>query len=142
MVRDPRDVVLSCYMQSFALNPAMANFHTLEGAVRLYDVVQHTWRSAASLMDASRIHVCRYEELAANPQPVIDALCQFLGLQPEEAMLHPEIASVEGVLTPSLRQIARPINTQSVERHRHYATYLQDFMGILRPWISHFGYPE
>ena len=38
-LRDPRDVVLSCFRRRFALNAANAEFLTLESAARLYDAV-------------------------------------------------------------------------------------------------------
>ena len=142
MVRDPRDVILSCYMQPFALNAAMANFHTLENAAALYDEVQAIWKSATALMDTTQIHVCHYESLVADPQATVEALCRFLGIAFEEAMLRPEKASAKGVLTPSLRQIARPMNTESVGRHRRYAGYLKQWESTLNPWIEHFGYGE
>ena len=37
MIRDPRDVILSCFRQRFRMNPSMFELLTLEGAARFYD---------------------------------------------------------------------------------------------------------
>ena len=42
-LRDPRDTVLSCFMQEFELNDAMAHFATVDGAARLYAAVMGLW---------------------------------------------------------------------------------------------------
>ena len=38
-LRDPRDVVLSCFRRRFGMNPAMYQLLTLEGAAAFYDAV-------------------------------------------------------------------------------------------------------
>jgi len=43
-VRHPFDACLSCFMQDFTLNPAMANFCSLEDAARLYKKVMNLWQ--------------------------------------------------------------------------------------------------
>jgi tetratricopeptide (TPR) repeat protein len=40
-VRDPRDVVLSCFRHRFPVNAAMQEFLSLEGTARYYDAVMH-----------------------------------------------------------------------------------------------------
>lgn len=39
MLRHPANCVFSCFMQSFRPNIAMNNFHTVEGAATIYDLV-------------------------------------------------------------------------------------------------------
>ena len=51
-LRDPRDVILSCFMQNFRANQAMAHFLSIEGTARLYAAVMELWlhyRSDAGL---------------------------------------------------------------------------------------------
>ena len=43
-LRDPRDVVLSCFRRRFRQNAAMAEFLTLEGAAHYYDAVMSSGR--------------------------------------------------------------------------------------------------
>ena len=60
--RHPCDVVLSCFMQNFDLNDAMANFLDLGDAARLYDLV-------ARLLDAGRGRSCRSTSTRSATRP-------------------------------------------------------------------------
>ena len=140
MLRDPRDVVLSCYMQHFALNPAMSRFHRLKDTVSLYDTVQSIWTAAQRLTEAANVHVCRYEALVTDPESTLKEMCRFLDISLEDSMLRPQEAEMKGVITPSLRQVGRPINTDSLSRHQRYAQYLTESKDVLDRWVTRFGY--
>ncbi|MGH7943307.1 MAG: tetratricopeptide repeat-containing sulfotransferase family protein, partial [Limisphaerales bacterium] len=47
VVRDPRDVVMSCFMQSLTLTPASSAYLTLEGTVNQYANVMNFWLEMA-----------------------------------------------------------------------------------------------
>jgi len=49
-LRHPCDVCLSCFMQAFAPNDAMANFYTIEDTARLYAEVMGLWRHYENLL--------------------------------------------------------------------------------------------
>lgn len=49
-LRHPCDVVLSCFMSNFGLNPAMANFLRLEDASSRYDLSFTHWNKAHELL--------------------------------------------------------------------------------------------
>ena len=48
-LRHPCDCVLSCFMQNFVMNDAMANFLNLNDAAHLYDVVMKLWSQYISI---------------------------------------------------------------------------------------------
>ena len=48
-LRHPCDCVLSCFMQDFELNDAMANFLNLDDAAHLYDAVMNLWTQYTSI---------------------------------------------------------------------------------------------
>src|SRR5262249_48097527 len=82
-LRDPRDVVLSCFMQSFLVNDAIANFAKLGDAARLYAAVMDLWwhyRENAGL----RFFEYRYEDLVADPRATLERVASFLGLSWDE----------------------------------------------------------
>ena len=43
-LRHPYDCVLSCFMQNFMLNHAMANFLNLDDSLKLYDLTMSLWK--------------------------------------------------------------------------------------------------
>ena len=49
-LRHPCDVCLSCFMQDFRPNYAMANFFTLESTITFYKAVMGLWRSCSGLL--------------------------------------------------------------------------------------------
>ncbi|HEU5399466.1 MAG TPA: sulfotransferase, partial [Gammaproteobacteria bacterium] len=78
-LRDPRDVVLSCFMQSFVLNEAMRHFLTLEETADFYAAVMEVGRrSLAAVPDA--VFTLRYEDLLEDTEGRARALLVFLGL--------------------------------------------------------------
>jgi tetratricopeptide (TPR) repeat protein len=50
-LRHPCDVILSCYMQQFALNDGMSNFVDLDDAVRLYADTMSIWIECSEQLD-------------------------------------------------------------------------------------------
>ena len=61
-LRHPCDCVLSCFMQTFKLNDAMANFLSLEQSARLYAAVMELWSAYRQKLDLD-VHVVKYEDL-------------------------------------------------------------------------------
>src|SRR5690606_18693194 len=63
--RHPCDVVLSCYMANFVMNPAMRSFTDLEEAALTYDAVMRNWHRAQEMLPLS-VHTVRYERMIAD----------------------------------------------------------------------------
>jgi tetratricopeptide (TPR) repeat protein len=139
--RHPCDVVLSCFMQNFDLNPAMANFLELESAARLYDLVLTFWERARELLPLE-VHVLRYEDLVADTGAEMRALIAFLGLDWDEALLdHQATAAGRGpIATPSYHQVAQPIYDRARGRWQRYRPQIEPILPILAPWTERMGY--
>ena len=60
--RHPCDCVLSCFMQDFKINEAMASFQDLEEAARLYDKIMTLWHQYRAVLPLE-VHTVRYESL-------------------------------------------------------------------------------
>jgi hypothetical protein len=140
-LRDPRDVVLSCFRQRFYLNAAMKQFLKLETAATLYDAVMTLYLISKARL-ALDIHEVRYEDVVADAEGEARKLCAFVGLAFEPAMLRHEVnARARVVATPSARQVAEPIYNRSVGRWRRYAKHLAPILPALDRWAREFGYP-
>ncbi|MFI4967873.1 MAG: tetratricopeptide repeat-containing sulfotransferase family protein [Gammaproteobacteria bacterium] len=139
-LRDPRDVVLSCFMQTFALNEAMRHFLTLEQTADFYAAVMELGRRSLAALPA-RIHLVRYEDVVADTEGETRRLLEFLGLPWDAQVLDIQAtARRRRINTPSYHQVARPIYGEARERWRRYAAELEPVMGKLERFVKAFGY--
>ncbi|MCX7356821.1 MAG: sulfotransferase [Alphaproteobacteria bacterium] len=139
-LRDPRDVILSCYQQRFGMNAAMAQFLQLETAAQYYDKVMSLALLCRERLGLAMLDV-RYEQTVASLDGVAHRLCDFLGVAFEEAMLAPDQAARQrNINTPSGRQVVEPIYTRSVQRWRRYEEQLKPALPLLDQWAHKLGY--
>jgi tetratricopeptide (TPR) repeat protein len=140
-LRHPCDVVLSCFMQGFEMNDAMANFLALDDAARLYDLVLGFWQRSRDVLPLA-VSGLRYEELVAAPEPVMRPLIDFLGLDWDPALLdHQATATARGLIsTPSYNQVTRSLYREASGRWRRYREQLAPVLPMLEPWAVRLGY--
>jgi Tfp pilus assembly protein PilF len=139
-MRDPRDVVWSCFRQRFVMNAATAELLTLDGAARLYD---ETMRLADLYRQklSPRLFELRLEDLIADFDGRTRALCEFAGLAWQPGMREfADRSSDHGVTTPSALQVVRGLNRQGIGRWRRYAGPMAVVQERLAPWVKRFGY--
>ena len=65
-LRDPRDVVISCFMQQLPLNPVSVHYLTLEGTVKKYAKTMRAWLKIRGMLRNPWIEI-RYEDMVARP---------------------------------------------------------------------------
>jgi hypothetical protein len=142
-LRHPCDVALSCFMQDFEINDAMANFLELGTTARLYDLVLTFWERSRALLPL-RVFELRYEELVEDPAPPLRALLDFLGLEWDDRVLdHQQNAASRGVIsTPSYNQVTEALYRDSRGRWLRYHAQLAPVLPILLPWAERLGYEE
>lgn len=139
-LRDPRDVMLSCYQQRFGMNPAMAQLLELETGARYYDAVMGLYLTCRERLPLA-LHEIRYEDLVADVEAAARGLAAFLGVAFEPAMLDfTATAKRRDIGTPSARQVIEPIYNRSVGRWRAYAAHLAPVLATLTAWARRFGY--
>lgn len=139
-IRDPRDVVLSCFRRSFNMNPSMYEFTDLECTARFYDCVMSAAEDYLSKLPL-RVFKVRYEDLVADFDTVSSALCDFLDVPRTGALRRfAETARARMIGTPSSVQVGRDLYDEGVDQWRRYAFALEAVKPILTPWIETFGY--
>lgn len=141
--RHPCDCVLSGFMQSFAVNDAMACFLTIEGAADLYDAAMTVFTRSSELF-ASPVHYLVYEQLVTAPAQALRPLVGFLGLDWKPELLdHRKTARSRGAInTPSYDQVVRPLDKAPTGRWKHYAGQMAPVLPILLPWAKRLGYAD
>ena len=139
-VRDPRDVIFSCFKHRFAVTPYTYELLTLPSAVRFYHIYMRsvdTFRSRLPL----RMHLYRHEDLVADFDGQVKALCDFLGIGWSEAMRDIGQRSRQGlVASPSAPQLLNGLSREGLQQWRRYAAELTPFYRGLEPWVRRFGY--
>jgi hypothetical protein len=139
-LRDPRDVVMSCFMQALPLTPVSSAYLTLESAVNQYANVMGFWLEMRPRM-ADRWMEVRYEEMVDDLPGVARSVLGFLGLGYEEGVLKfYEHAQMKRVHSPSHADVRKPLYRTAVGRWRNYQKYLEPYMPRLEPFLKAFNY--
>ena len=140
-LRHPCDVVLSNFMQHYAVSDAYANFYTLADAARAYSRVMDLWRLYVEKLPL-RHHTVRYENLVDDLEGEGRRLLDFLGVPWDEKILEyrSSLESRGRINTSSYHQVGEALYTRSRDRWRAYESYFEPLMDTLRPHIEYFGY--
>jgi len=138
-VRDPRDVILSCFRRRFQMNPSMYEFLTVSGAAAFYAAAMefaHTVKRSLAL-DWREI---RYERLVADFEQEMRGICAYLDLDWMAGMgeFAHRVQAREHA-TPSTAQLSRGLVTSATAQWRNYESQLAPAMPLLKPWIEQFG---
>jgi len=141
MLRDPRDVCLSCFFQSFDLQGAMPYFLDLQQTADYYDAAMSL--AQYSLKQISNpVFFQRYENLVTDFRPAMQATLEFLELPWNESILeYRQNAQNRVIDTPSYQQVVRPLYQDSIARWRYFPAPMEPLQSRLGPWIEFFDYP-
>ncbi len=140
-LRHPLDCVLSCWIQNFELNPAMANMVDLKRIVDFYDTAMSILKLSEERYSLD-VHRIRYEDLVLDFEGNVSQILSFLGLKWEEELRsYQKTGLARGrINTPSYSQVIKPIYKTASYRWKNYEKYLKPFNGQLEPWLKDFGY--
>jgi tetratricopeptide (TPR) repeat protein len=140
-LRDPRDVVLSCFMlPHFPLNTGNVTFLELESTVRTYSRVMGIWQALKPLIKNPWIEV-RYEDMVDDLESVARRTLNFLGVAWDEHVLgFDKHAQQKMVRSPTYADVAQRVYTRARGRWRNYQKYLEPHLEKLEPFVKAFGY--
>ena len=94
ILRDPRDVALSCIQMGWAGNVWFAVDRWIEA--------EQSWDRLLKNVEPERILEIRYEQLVAAPEDTLSRICAFVGVAYEPAMLEYSATSTYSRPDPSL----------------------------------------
>ncbi|HTW32245.1 MAG TPA: sulfotransferase [Candidatus Sulfotelmatobacter sp.] len=140
-LRDPRDVVLSCFRRQFEVDLIKLELLDLETTARFYDRVMRFGETCWASLPLG-VHTHRYEDMVADFEQSVQAVCAFLGIPWQDSMKDFAVtARGQNIRSPSADQVRRGLYTEGVGQWRRYEKQLAPILPILRPWIERFGYP-
>jgi len=140
-LRDPRDVVLSCFvLPLWPLSIGNVNYLDLAGAVERYTRVMGIWLTLKPLIKNPYLEV-RYEDMVDDLESVARRTLDFLGVPWDSRVLaFYEHARKKVVRSPTYADVIQPVYKRAVGRWRNYQKYLEPHLEKLDPFIRAFGY--
>ncbi len=127
-MRHPLDTCLSNYFQYFdhSYGYSFDLRHISHFYVQYHKLMAH-WRSVLP----DRILEIHYEDAVTDTEKTARTMLDFLGLEWDERCLSPH-KNPHPVRTASVWQVRQPVYTRSLERWRHYESYIEPLKEILR----------
>lgn len=141
VLRHPCDVVLSNFMQNYAVSEATIHFDSLQHCAQMYDQVMRLWQQAEMKL-SMRLEYVRYEALIGDTDTALDQVCTFLGISREDTQTHEQarLLTRDRVRSASYQQVAEPIYQRAAGRWTRYKRHLEPHIPVLMQHIRHFGY--
>jgi Sulfotransferase family len=139
-LRDPRDVVLSCYFQNIPLNATNVNFLSLERLAKHYADLMDIWL-AVRQWEGLRMIETRYEDIVADMAHEGRRVTEFLGLvwHGDQEKFH-EKSRLKQLYSPTYQDVTRPVYSRSIARWRAYERNLAPILPALESYCRTFGY--
>jgi len=139
-LRDPRDVVLSCFMQPHPISTGTVEFLDLGNSVTRYGRVMGMWQTLKPLLPNPVLEV-RYEDMVADLESVARQSLDFLGVPWDAKVLgFDEHARNKLVRSPTYADVTQKIYKRAQGRWQHYQKYLEPHLAKLEPFVKAFGY--
>jgi tetratricopeptide (TPR) repeat protein len=140
-LRDPRDVIVSCYFQYLPLNPTSVSYLTWESTAQRYALDMGVWLRLREMLDTESWQEVRYEDLVRDLPAVARRTLEFLKLPWEEAVLnYREHLAGKTVHSPTYLDVAKPLHGKPIGRWKNYARWLEPCLPGLERFVQEFGY--
>lgn len=138
MIRDPRDVCISCFFQSFSPNYSNFHFYSLEDTIDYYVRVMNLYLHYKEVLSLNILEI-KYEDLCHNLTDNSKKMMKFIGQKWDKKVL--EFYKQERYIsTPSFNTVSQPINAKAIGNWKNYQEQLAPYLPQLEPFIKAFGY--
>jgi tetratricopeptide (TPR) repeat protein len=139
-LRDPRDVIISCFFLNVMLNATNVNFLSLDRTAKHYADLMDVWLRLRELGGFDWIE-SRYEDVVANLELEGRRVTEFLGLSwhPDQARYY-ETARRKVLFAPTYHDVTQPVYKSAVGRWERYAEALEPIQSRLTPYCRALGY--
>lgn len=139
-LRDPRDVVFSCFRTPMRPTGLPYELLKIDGAARFYAAYMALTQLYRETLPLD-LAITRHEDLLDDIEGEVRRICDFIDLDFRPGMLSFE-QSARTVSTPSAHQLRAGLNRSSVGQWRHYEEQMTAALAHLAPWVRRFDYAE
>jgi tetratricopeptide (TPR) repeat protein len=141
-LRDPRDIILSCFRRHFGINAVTFELLTLEGATRFYDSVMRLAQLYSKILPLE-LYWHRHEDLVEDFDAQMQTICRFIGVEWTDEMRNfAEAARLRSIRSVSAAQVRRGLYREGMGQWQRYAKELAPILPVLQPWVERFGYDK
>lgn len=139
-IRDPRDVVISCFLRHLDLNPVSAMFSRLDLTVARCRAECRAWLELRKKLTPPWQEV-RYEDLVRGDYSGLRGVHDALGLQWQDqfAEFHKSLETMP-VRSPSYAQLREPISSHRIGRWELYREFLEPLLSTMADVVAALGY--
>ncbi|MBS0458034.1 MAG: sulfotransferase [Proteobacteria bacterium] len=131
-LRDPRDVAISCWRTNFSRINWTRELEHIAHRIEQHRRMMRHWRATIG----ERLTELRYENLIADPEPVLRRLVQAIGLEWDAGVL--EHTGRKGhIRTASQYQVEAPLNSRGIGHWRNYEFALAPILPRLEAIVAH-----
>ncbi len=135
-LRDPRDVMVSCYFQDLV----QVSHFSLPALAQHYSCVMDIWLTVREWDDLVWMET-RYEDIVADLPKEGARVTKFLGLEWHENQTHfHEKNREKPVMSTNYNDVTKPVYKKSVGRWQAYEKHLAPILPALEPYCKKFGY--
>jgi len=140
-LRDPRDVILSCYFQHLPLNPFSVKLLDLKTATERFVHDMTRWIELREHLDHDQWREIKYENLTVNPKLEIRQVLEFLDLPWHEDTLDFTSKGAKAILNaPTYADVQGGIYQGAKQRWKKYESYFTPLREQLEPTMNALGY--
>ena len=142
-LRDPRDVVLSCYMRYLPLNTVSVRFLDTKRTAERYALDMTAWLKYREMIDVPWCEI-RYEDTVADAEKQARRALDTLSLPWDDQVMgyRQRLLDAKRVTSPTYADVAEPIYTRAIGRWKNYEQLLEPAMKTLDPFIREFRYGD
>lgn len=140
-LRDPRDILVSCYFQAPPPNPISALWLDRDEAAAHLAGVLELWAQIRERLPAEAWCEVRYEDLVADWRGQAARALELLGLGwSSQVEAYREHAAQKTLRTPGGHAVLEPITPRAQGRWRECARWLEPVLPTLAPALQRWGY--
>lgn len=138
MIRDPRDVCLSCYQQPVGVVTSNVSWLRIEDVMKSYQDIMGVWIKLREIMPDGWLEV-RYEQLVEDTDAEARKAVEFLGLPWQDETL--ELKEDERtIFSPTYADAIKPVYKTAVRRWERYGELLEPHLPLLDNVVRELGY--
>lgn len=140
-LRDPRDIVISCFFRWLPVNSVSVRYQTLEDTCKRTAEELEAWLKLRQQLPDGSWHETRYEDTVQNHTQESQKVLEWMGLPWDDSISnYRSHMEKRGVNSPTYAAVTQPIYTGALERWKNYESILAPHLPILEHCIQALDY--
>lgn len=140
MLRDPRDVILSCLFRDFGETRLGVACHTPEGAADAFASTMGQWLFMRDKLPCDSWMEVRYEQFVDQPDAMAGDMLRFLGCDAGGISTEAALRGDAFIRTPTYAQIGRKVRPDAVGKWMNYRSHFEVLRDRIEPIMNALGY--